>query len=223
MADEKLDPPVAVIGYGYWQRRFGGAARRGRPDHLVRGSRLHDRRRHAARVLGTPARPPGGPDAADHAGARHASPTPGDWWFEAVARLRPDATVEQATAAGRHDLPVVHEGPRPIGRDAGTKYFDHIELTPASRGLDRLRARFSRPLVRAHARGRQWCCSSRAPTSAACCSRAAPRVRASSRSGWRRAPARGRLLRQLLTETLVIFLLGAGAGLLVAHAGDPER
>ena len=22
--DEKLDPAVAVIGYGYWQRRFGG-------------------------------------------------------------------------------------------------------------------------------------------------------------------------------------------------------
>ncbi len=26
------------------------------------------------------------------------------------------------------------------------KYFDHIELTPASRGLDRLRTRFSKPL-----------------------------------------------------------------------------
>ena len=23
--DERLDPPVAVIGYGYWQRRFGGS------------------------------------------------------------------------------------------------------------------------------------------------------------------------------------------------------
>ena len=29
--DERLDPPVAVIGYGYWQRRFGGA-----PDAIGR-------------------------------------------------------------------------------------------------------------------------------------------------------------------------------------------
>ncbi len=48
MADERLDPAVAVIGYGYAQRRFGGAAERDRPHDLVRGSPVHDRRRHAA-------------------------------------------------------------------------------------------------------------------------------------------------------------------------------
>lgn len=37
-ADEKLDPPVAVIGYAYWQRRFAGA-----PDVIGRTLVFRDR------------------------------------------------------------------------------------------------------------------------------------------------------------------------------------
>src|SRR4029453_10268878 len=36
--DERLDPPVAVIGYGYWQRRFGGTA-----DAIGRALSFNDR------------------------------------------------------------------------------------------------------------------------------------------------------------------------------------
>jgi predicted permease len=94
--------------------------------------------------------------------------------------------------------------------------FDRIELTPASRGLDQLRARLSGPLsvmslvtaillliacanlgglllVRGAMRSREF----------------ALRLATGASSG--------RLLRQVLTETLVLFVLGAAVALIVAY------
>jgi hypothetical protein len=53
--DERLDPPVAVIGYGYWQRRFGGS-RDAIANHII----ALDPQRHPGSGLGPgPGRGPG--------------------------------------------------------------------------------------------------------------------------------------------------------------------
>ena len=52
---------VAILSYAFWQRQFGGAPRRGRPDHAVQRRAVADRRRHAAPLHLSPWRhPPGG-------------------------------------------------------------------------------------------------------------------------------------------------------------------
>ena len=212
--DEKLDPPVAVIGYGYWQRRFGG-------DPSAIGRTLSYRNRIHTIVGVTPARfwglQPGRqvdvtlPITLDRALLANA----GAWWFDAVARLRPEATVEQATVQADTVFQSFMKH-RDRSGELRRKHFDHVELAPASRGLERLRSRFSRPLfaltlvagivllvacanlgnlllARGAARAREFA------------------IRLATGAG------SGRLLRQLLTETLVLFVLGAAAGLLIAY------
>src|SRR5207244_1453927 len=67
------------------------------------------------------------------------------WWFNAVGRLKPNASVTQAQA----ELEAIFQPfmtetsvPAEMRRDA----FARIELAPASRGLDTVRRQFSRPL-----------------------------------------------------------------------------
>ena len=214
-ADERLSPPVAVIGHGYWQRRFGGA-----PDVIGRtirsGTRLFT-------IVGvTPAafaglQPGRTIDVTlPIAGEGRLLTDAGAWWFEAVARLKPGVTFAQATAQVDPVFQTfMREGT--FSREMRAKHFDRLAVVPAARGLDRLRARFGTPLVllmlvatlllvmaclnlghlllvRGEARQRELA------------------IRLATGAG------AGRLVRQLLTETLVLFLAGAAAGLLVAHA-----
>ena len=209
--DEQLDPPVAVIGYGYWQRRFGGAAN-------AIGRTLSFRNRLHTIVGVTPAGfqglEPGRqvdvtlPITLERGMVTNVEAR----WFNAVARLRPDATVQQATVQADAILQSFMND-RNRSRSSAP---DHVVLAPASRGLDQLRRRFSGPLyvltlavaillliacvnlgglllVRGAARGREFA------------------VRLATGAG------SGRLLRQVLTETLVLFLLGAAAGLVIAY------
>ena len=212
--DEQLAPAVAVIGYHYWQRRFGGAA-----DAV--GKTITFRNRGYTIVGVTPPEfwglQPGRrldltlPIALEGQLLRDA----GAWWFDAVARLQPGVSRAQATASAdvvfqafMQDLPQYKELRR--------THFDRVEVSPAAQGLDRLRTRFSTPLhalmvvalavlligcgnlgtlllVRGEARAREMAIRQATGASA------------------------GRLLRQLLTETVLIFVLGAAAGLLVAY------
>jgi predicted permease len=212
--DEQMARPVAVISYGYWQRRFGGRA-----DVLGRTITL-DARPHT--IVGvTP------PDFSGLQPGRQVemttpiaqdSPLLRDglaWWSEAVARLRPGVTAAQATASADSAFQAHMQS---VAVDAQLRYtrFQRVEAVPAARGLDRLRNRYSASLqglmalaiavlivgcgnlgtlllVRGEARTREI----------------AIRQAAGANTG--------QLLRQLLTETLVLFLLGAAAGLVVAR------
>ncbi len=214
MADEKLDPAVAVVGYGYAQRRFGAAA-----NAVGRTISFKDR---VFIIIGvTPPEfwglQPGRqvdltlPITQDSA----AIADPGDWWFETVARLRSDSTVTGAAAQADTIFQSFMKG-RDRSGAMTKKYFDHIELTPASRGLDRLRTRFSKPLYALTLVAAMVLLIACANIGSLLLVRGAARAREFA-IRLATGAAGGRLLRQLLTETLVIFVLGAGTGFLVAH------
>jgi len=211
--DERLDPPVAVIGHGYWQRRFGGA-----PGAVGRSLAFRDR---VFTIVGvTPAGFWG-----LHPGREVEVTLPitqerglleaGASWFDAVARLRPGASVAQATA---HADTVFQSFMKERGgsREMGGRRFDRLELAPASRGLERLRSRFSKPLLALTLVAGIVLLVACANLGSLLLARGAARERELAIRLATGAGA-GRLVRQLLTETLLLFLLGAGAGLLVAH------
>ena len=98
-------------------------------------------------------------------------------------------------------------------------YFSGLVLVPAARGANELRRTYSEPLLIVMAIvGR---CASHWVRE--CCQPAAgPRRRPGrtrSRSGSRSALAAADLIRQLLTEGVVLVSLGAAAGLLFARWG----
>jgi predicted permease len=212
--DEQLDPPVAVIGYGYWQRRFGGD-----PGAIGRTLSFGDRIFTIVGVTPPEFRglDPGRqvdvtlPITQERAQFANAEAQ----WFNAVARLRPDVTLAQAAARTDATFQILRQEIDGAGSRARSR-FERLQLTPASRGLGQLRARFSGPLyamtlvagvllliacvnlsilllVRGAARRREFA------------------VRLATGAG------RGRLLRQVLTETLALCVLGAAAGLVIAY------
>ena len=213
--DEKLDPPVAVISYGYWQRRFGGD-----PGAIGRavsfGNRMHT-------IVGvTPPQFWG-----LHPGRQVDVTLPitqqsrmlantETWWFDAVARLQPGATVDQATA----QIDTVFQSFMQSwagSLEMRKRRFDRMVLTPASHGLDRLRSRFSRPLYALSLAAAIVLLIACINLGNLLLARGAARrrefaIRLAIGAGT------GRLLRQLLTETLLLFLIGAAAGSLIAYA-----
>jgi putative ABC transport system permease protein len=211
--DERLDPPVAVIGYGYWQRRFGGA-----PDAI--GSTLSFRNR-AFTIVGVTPPPfqglgPGRqvdvtlPITLESAMLANVEAQ----WFNAVARLRPGVDARRATAQANASFQVVRTELNRAGRTPTR--FDRIELTPASRGLDQLRARFSGPLYAMTLVTGILLLIACANLGGLLLVRGALRTRELALRLATGASA-GRLLRQVLTETLLLFVLGAAAGLFVAY------
>ena len=198
--DERLNPPVAVIGYGYWQRRFGGAA--GAIGQTVSfGNR-------AFTIVGvTPAGfqglEPGRqveitlPITLEPAMIGNAEAQ----WFNAVARLRPGATLRQAAAQVNASVQSFRNERRRPGRAP----FDRLELTPAARGLDQLRTRFASPLFALTLVTGILLLIASANLGGLLLVRGALRTRELALRLAAGASS-GRLVRQLLTETLVLFL-----------------
>jgi predicted permease len=212
--DARMDPPVAVIGYGYWQRRFGGD-----PQVIGKVVRFEG---VAYTIVGvTPPEfwglIPGRQIEVTLPMSGRNLANPEAWWFDAVARVKPGVSVEQATAQADRVFQSFMTDYK-ISAEMRRKRHDHLELLPAAGGLDTLRTRFSRPLLalmlltglalliacgnlgtlllaRGSARTREFA------------------IRLATGAG------AGRLFRQLLTETLLLFIVGAIAGLLVASFG----
>jgi predicted permease len=211
--DEAADRPVAVIGDGYWQRRFNRS-----PDAIGKTLALGDR---TYTIIGvTPARfwglEPGRrvevtlPIRLE----RGLQPDDTRTFFDAVARLAPGASVQQASAQANAVFQswVNQRQLSGIQRD---REFARLELASASRGTDGLRSRFAMPLY-----GLAFVAG--AVLLIACANlgnlllvRGAARERELAIRLATGAGA-GRLFRQLLTETLLLFVLGAAASLVVA-------
>jgi predicted permease len=221
------DGPVAVISYGFWQRRFGGEA-------SVIGRSLTLDRIPFTIVGVTPpaflgATPGRAFDVAVPIGTQAVVQGPRSWldarstWvLEIMARLKPGQTAEQATAALRAIQPQVRAAtlPERWPPPALEQYLrDGLTLVPAAGGPADFRTRYAQPLwiimvvvvlvlliacanianlMLARASGRRHELTMRLALGA----------------------SRFRIARQLLVESLLLAVTGAALGLAFAQWGS---
>ena len=217
--------PFAVLSHDYWQRRFASAG-----DVVGRAVSLNG---HSFTVVGVAARGFFGtrvgssPDlwatAAMAEEIAQLSTTRNDNWLELLARLAPGADLQQASAAAN----LVHQQwqqwlaaeDAASGRAAPQRQPPNYQFVPAGRGLSLLRGQYERPLTILLAAVGLLLLLACANVATLLLARASARqreiaIRLAVGAG------RGRLVRQLVTESLVIGLLGGALGwVLAAYAG----
>ncbi len=209
------DGAVAVISHGLWTRRFG-------MDPDVLGKRVQVGTDWVTIVGVTP---PG------FLGLQVGSPiditvpimlagrklrSTQMWWMSVLARLKPGATVAEARA----DLDTLFDAYMTdigIPRDK-RDYFSGIELVPAAKGSNALRRDYSEPLLIVMGIVAVVLLIGCANVANLLLARATARQNEMS-VRLAIGASRGRLIRQLLTEGLVLVCLGSIAGLLFARWG----
>ncbi len=215
--------PVAVLSHGFWQRQFGR-------DEAVLG-RTISLDGHAFTIVGVT--PPGffGTDvgrAVEVAiplgtepiirGAESALDRRSNWWLRVIARLAPGQTFAQADAQVEALRPALREATMPQDsrpQDQATYLDAPFSFEAAATGTSGLRTRYSRPLfVLLGIVGLVLLIA---------CANMANLLLAQSAARQRElvirlslGASRWRLVRQLLVESLLLSLLGAAAGVLVA-------
>jgi predicted permease len=139
------------------------------------------------------------------------------WWCMMIARLKPGTSVNQASSQLEvifHQ--VVLDG---ISKQPKAEQIPHIELTAANRGLDHLEETFKRPI--------RVLLVAVALVLLIACANVATLLLARSRSRQKEmsvrlaiGASRSRLIRQFLTESLLLSVCGGAAGLLFASWGS---
>ncbi|MBA4137133.1 MAG: hypothetical protein C0518_07440 [Opitutus sp.] len=225
--DRATAEPVAVISYRFWQRHFAGA-----PDAIGRTIQLN---RVSVTIIGvTPEAFAGtgqvgehyditaplahylkfSPDAADKANSWY-------WWVRLMGRLAPGVSAEQAQAALAPEFAAVaREGwttaPRAPGEKAGDLPDDPLlRAEPGFQGENDTRRESTRPL--------QIMLGLSSLVLLAACANVANLLLARGTARRREiavrlalGASRGRIVRQLLAENLLLAVTAAGFGLLAA-------
>ena len=199
--DERPDTDVVVLGEAMWRQYFNAA-----PDIVGRRIQLNNQTLTVVGVM-----PPAfGEDAFWTAFVPPAAGSPGVMFLNAQARLGRGRFARDGECGGQHARPAVARHRGRARRRAALRGRTHAR---------RADGRGSAGAARARRRRRRRCSRSSARTSRTCCSCAA-------RGGSRRLPirrslgaTRGRVMRQVLTESLVLAGFAALAAIAFAFAG----
>ena len=213
--------PVAVISHGYWKRRFAGDSAAVGREILLNEARFT--------IIGVADRSFSGEIVGQsidiwvpvsmQAVLSPNRPILNDtqaYWLLLLGRRRPGVSFEQARAGFSEAVREILAGQAATPQLAGQARSLDVEVSPGARGLSRVRSTYRAPLLILMSGVGVLLLIICANVANILMARAVARAREMS-VRLAIGAGRGRLVRQLLTESLLLASIGAGAGLLLSR------